>query len=240
MVSQRKIFCISMQRSGTTSVGDWLAAHGLRRAGFPISSSHHWTRYWMEGNYEAIFQSTAFRETDVFEDDPWWCPEFHRHLATRFPDAIFVLLTRDPAMWFQSLCNHSSGRNPGPIDIHCRIYRREEELEELRRSGADPHAWNLLDITMHADHYMEVYQRHTGSVVEAFSAMPQRLFMARLDDSATFPRICDFAGIPRNPSIPVPRSNAATPAMRAALHDYIVRRREVGTIPQSPSISQHD
>jgi hypothetical protein len=46
---------------------------------------HGWTKLWLDGNFEQIFQSTEFLEADVFEDDPWWCPEFYK-----FPKLLFV------------------------------------------------------------------------------------------------------------------------------------------------------
>lgn len=227
--TSRKIFCISMQRCGTNSVGNWLQSHGLRRAGFPTSHKHQWTRLWMAGDFEAIFRSSAFQQADIFEDDPWWCPEFHRFLAHRFPDALFIFLERDPQAWFRSLCSHSTGRNPGATDIHCRIYRREDELEQLRQSGVNVRAPNLLDIVDHAEFYKKAYLRHTHSVIDCFRSMPQRLFHGSLDDPDVFPRMRDFVGIASNPAISVPH-NATVPAKWQALAAYMTRKNTVLSI----------
>lgn len=221
MITERKIFCISMQRSGTTSVGDWLEAHGLRRAGYPMSREHRWTHLWAEGDFESIFLSSPFQAAEILEDDPWWCPDFYRVLAYRFHHAKFILLERDPEAWFRSLCAHSAGRNPGPTDGHCRIYRREADLERLAQQGHDVSKFNLLDITQHAAHYQAAYQRHTRGVLQFFSNKPRRLLHGRLDDPTIFARMCEFVGVPLNPVLPIPRANAATPAMEQKLRTYL-------------------
>lgn len=217
-----RVFCLSMQRSGTTSVGDWLEAHGFRRAGWPLSSRLGWTRSWMNGDYEAIFTSPEFQECRAFEDDPWWCPGFHRVLANRFPEAKFILLTRDPDEWFESLCHHSGGMNPGWSDVHARIYGREAELAELvaRDPHLDPTAWNLLTITEHGEHYREVYRRHTRDVLSFFADRPGRLYIGRLDAAETFDEICSFLGVRRDPAVSVPRSNCRTADMAQRLQDH--------------------
>jgi hypothetical protein len=218
-----KVFCLSMQRSGTTSVGDWLEAHGLRRAGSPTSVRLGWTRLWLAGKYEEIFASQAFCEAEVLEDDPWWCPDFYRVVAERFPETKFILLERAPEAWFESMCHHSGGRNPGWSDVHARIYDRESDLRSVlvQQPELSPQAWGLLSIVEHAAHYMRLYRRHGEAVREFFQAAPERLLHGRLDDPGMFLRICDFAGVHHDPTIPVPHSNARTDAMRRQLHRYL-------------------
>lgn len=221
----RRLFCLSMQRSGTTSVGDWLEAHGLVRAGYPTSARLDWTKLWMRGAHEAIFQSPEFQGAEILEDDPWWCPDYYQFLATRFPDARFILLTRDPDDWFESLCHHSGGLNPGWSDIHARIYDREDDLRTVlaSREGIGPSHTGLLSIADHKTHYQTVYQRHNQNVREFFAGMPQRLFFGRLEDPQTFIDLCDFAGVRHNPSIAIPRSNARTAEMAERLAHHRAR-----------------
>lgn len=223
-----KTFCLSMQRSGTTSVGDWLEAHGLRRAGSPTSVRMGWTRLWMQGNYDAIFSSSEFKRADVLEDDPWWCPDFFRVVADRYPDSKFILLERDADAWFESMCHHSGGRNPGWTDIHARIYGREADLEEVlqRNPGIPADGGSILSIVEHREHYQAVYRRHGEAVRSYFRDQPDRLFVGRLDDPDVFQRMCGFVGVEHDVRVPVPRSNASTDAMRDALEAYFEKRAQ--------------
>lgn len=219
-----KIFCLSMQRSGTTSVGDWLEAHCLRRAGSPTSVRLGWTRLWLEGKFEQIYASPEFQAAEILEDDPWWCPGYHRHLAERFPEARFVLLTRDPDEWFDSLCHHSGGLNPGWSDVHARIYNREAELQLLLQNNPTTltASGGLLSIVEHRDHYKAIYQRHIEEVRKTFADASHRLFLGRLEDSQSFLELCEFAGVKRNDKLLIPRSNARTEEMRRQLAARLV------------------
>ena len=214
-----KIFCLSMQRSGTTSIGDWLEAHGLKRVGSPTSVRLGWTRLWFEGRFEEIFNSPEFQNAEILEDDPWWCPRFHHYLAERFPKARFVMLTRDPDDWFDSLCHHSGGMNPGWTDVHAKVYEREVDLDYLLQNApvTNPTRANLLSIVEHREHYKSIYLRHINNVKLAFANSPERLFVGELKDSNSFYDLCDFVGIKRNLKIHIPRSNARTEAMQRNL-----------------------
>jgi hypothetical protein len=220
------LFCISMQRSGTTTVGDWLESHGLERAGYPTSSRLGWTMLWMQGEHEAIFRSPEFQSAEIFEDDPWWCPDFYKVLAERFPTARFILLTRDVDNWFDSLCHHSSGLNPGPTKVHARIYKREHHVQDLidKDQHCDPMQPGLLSILDYDAHYKSVYLQHSQSVREFFSEMPGRLFSGPLDAPQTLIDLCVFAGVNHNPAIPIPRSNART----AEMVDRLAKAKQVG------------
>jgi Sulfotransferase family/Sulfotransferase domain len=213
------LFCVSMQRSGTTTVGDWLEAHGLERAGYPTSSRLGWTNFWMQGDHEEIFSSPEFQSAEIFEDDPWWCPDFYRVLAERFPTARFILLTRDVNDWFDSLCHHSGGVNPGPTNIHARIYKREHHLQALIEAdpNCDPMESGLLSVIDYEDHYISAYLQHNQSVCDFFASSPDRLFCGCLDSPQTLVDLCYFAGIKHNPIIPIPRSNARTVEMAQRL-----------------------
>ena len=213
------LFCLSMQRSGTTTVGDWLEAHGLERAGYPTSSRLGWTNSWMQGDHEEIFSSPEFQSAEIFEDDPWWCPDFYRVLAERFPTARFILLTRDVNDWFDSLCHHSGGVNPGPTNIHARIYKREHHLQALIEAdpNCDPMESGLLSVIDYEDHYISAYLQHNQSVCDFFASSPDRLFCGCLDSPQSLVDLCYFAGIKHNPIIPIPRSNARTVEMAQRL-----------------------
>ena len=87
-----KVFCISIQRSGTTSVGDFFVHFGYPTAGHGDSRNNSWSKHWYDGDLESIFSSNDFLSYQVFQDDPWWLPEFYKVLYYRFPNAKFVLM----------------------------------------------------------------------------------------------------------------------------------------------------
>jgi len=114
-IGKVKIFCVSMQRNGTTSVGAFfLAASKFRVARYNYSWENQWTYKWSIGDYESIFNSSKFRSCQAYEDDPWWLPDFYRVLNYRFPNSKFILFYRDSDAWFNSMMSHSNCHESRP------------------------------------------------------------------------------------------------------------------------------
>ncbi len=198
---ERKVFCIGMQRSGTTSFGNFCEAElGLARRGFDISIANEWTRAWMNGAHERIFASPDFRSGEIFEDDPWWCPRFYEVLARRFPQARFVLITRDEDAWFRSLLAHSGGRSPGHTDLHAAIYGRQAEWEALLAAPGGSFRrknWQGLSLEGHDAFYKAAYRAHAQAARAFFAAeAPERFLDIRLEDPDKFRKVAVFLGFP--------------------------------------------
>ena len=198
-----KVFCISIQRTGTTSVGKFFRDFGFRWSGWPDAESHDWMRLWYEGNYEASFSSVEFRTSTAFEDSPWWFPGFYKILYHRFPNSKFVLFKRDPDRWFESMIAHSGGDILGDSRSHCKVYRREFEYYKLRELGNfDEELENKIygEKTMkligHERHYKEIYQLHNTEVVEFFSKVsPESLHVGSLEDPEKWKNLGKYLGV---------------------------------------------
>lgn len=194
-----KIFCISFQRTGTTSTGKFFKDHGYHVAGYNRSRKNDWTLKWFSGNHEAIFNSTDFRLFQVFEDDPWWCLDFYKVLFHRFPSARFILFERDSDAWFNSMVAHSGGKTLGNTYRHSKIYRREVEFYKLfgSRELYSREVDNLLPMAnMHRDHYTSLYELRIREVKEFFNQFDAtRLFVGKLEDSQKWIKLGDFIGI---------------------------------------------
>jgi len=207
--NKEKIFCISMQRTGTTSVGEFFKHFDFKVADWPTSNRNKWSYYWEQGDFEKIFNSSEFKKNKVFEDDPWWLPEFYKVLYHRFPKAKFILFTRDSEAWFNSMLNHSKGKTLGNTKRHCKVYRREEdffnfinkeELEIYNEKVID----NLLSLRGYDEHYKRLYEIRNKEVVDFFKKQsPNSLFVCRLEDSLKWQKLAKFMNIkiPSNFSI---------------------------------------
>ena len=201
---EEKIFCISIQRTGTSSVGKFFRDHGYHWAGWPADRRNNWSRSWYEGNYEKIFNSMEFRMANTYEDSPWFFPGLYKILFHRFPNAKFILFTRDSDAWFQSMINHSRGNVLGRSRIHCKIYRRETEYYDLLHSGAiDEKDENRIrnEKTMkitpaHANHYKAIYNLHNMEAAEFFEkCSPHSLHVGKLEDPDKWEKLEKFLGL---------------------------------------------
>ncbi|GAA4244680.1 sulfotransferase [Winogradskyella damuponensis] len=196
-----KIFCISFQRTGTTSVGQFFKDFGFRVASYDTNRSNNWSVKRFLGDYESIFNSKEFRNYQVFEDNPWWEVDFYKVLYYRFPDAKFILFTRDADKWFNSMMSHSNGKTLGNTFRHSSIYNRKEEFYE---TFSDKHFYeairktdNLLDINeTHRTHYKNVYNLRNKEIVDFFNAIsPNSLFTAQLEDTDKWKKLGAFFNI---------------------------------------------
>ena len=197
----RKIFCISFQRTGTTSVGEFFRIFGYASRGWPECEKNDWSQLWYDGDYESIFSSKDFLSGQVFEDSPWWHPEFYKVLFHRFPDSKFILLMRDPNKWFASMLSHSSGKIIGNDKRHCKIYRRELEFYSLLESNSiacpsESRHSKQISLNENEKHYKGIYKLHNREVVDFFERVsPNSLFTCRLEDPYKWQKLGQFFGI---------------------------------------------
>lgn len=194
------VFCISIQKTGTTSVGKFLRDVGYRTAGWDVCERNEWGEAWYEGDYDSIFSSVDFRRANAFEDAPWWYPDFYKVLYHRFPDSKFILFERDPDSWFESMLRHSGGNVTGRTNIHCKIYRRELEYlrlierEDIDREREDRrYSDKSLKLYDYDDHYKRIYKTHNTEVKDFFQRHDRSaLHVGRLENPAKWQRLASF------------------------------------------------
>lgn len=198
--SKPKIFCLSSQRTGTTSVGQFFKMLGYPVADWKCSFGQAWSQKWYNGDFEAIFNDPLFKKNQVFEDDPWWLPEFYKVLYHRFPKAKFILFTRPAADWFDSIINHSGGKTTGNTLRHSKVYRRESEFYEFIQS-ADLEVYNhnkidnLLYLEGKREHYESLYVTRNFEIEQFFKEFaPHRLFTCSLYDQEKWQKLGAFVG----------------------------------------------
>lgn len=195
---KERIFCLSMQRSGTTSVGDFFSTFGFPSAGHSHSRKNNWSKSWYNGDYDTIFNSREFLSYQVFQDDPWWAPDFYKVLYHKFPNAKFILLTRDSKSWFNSMLNHSGGKTLGNTQRHCKIYRREFEYyqvfgSEINVNNSENDIDNLLSLDGMEDHYRKIYELRNMEIINFFKeAKNESFIVCDLMDQSKWKKIGNF------------------------------------------------
>ncbi|MEP5253980.1 MAG: sulfotransferase [Winogradskyella arenosi] len=198
---KNKIFCVSFQRTGTTSVGQFFKDFGYKVASYDSKRSSNWSTLRFLGDYENIFKSKDFKNHQVFEDNPWWEEDFYKVLFHRFPDAKFILFTRDADKWFDSMVSHSKGKTLGNTFRHSSIYNRKEEFyntfPNLSFYKSIATIDNLLEINeTHRTHYKKIYNLRNKEIVDFFNAVsPSSLFTTQLEDADKWQRLAAFFDI---------------------------------------------
>lgn len=175
-----------MHRTGTTSVGRFFRDFGFRWAGWPADERNGWSQSWVDGNFEKIFSSPDFINANAYEDCPWFYPNFYKYLYHRFPGSKFILFTRNPNLWFESLYRLNSGRVGGDPRVHSKLYRREEDFFRGKLSRIDGMA----------DRYKKIYRLHAIEVVDFFKRYePSALFVGQLEDPEKWKKLGKFLGV---------------------------------------------
>ncbi|PCI59985.1 MAG: hypothetical protein COB37_10135 [Kordiimonadales bacterium] len=174
----RKVFCLGFHKTGTTSMYYALGLLGYRVSGSLLENTSDFA--------VKLHQKTAdvSRKYDAFQDNPW--PLLYREMDALYPDARFILTTRDSAAWIKSAVKHFGERDT-PIRRY--IYGAGSPLgnEEI---------------------YCRTMQRHNSAVRDYFATRPDKLLELDLAGGEGWKKLCNFLGHDI-PDIPFPHSNKA-------------------------------
>lgn len=193
-----KIFCLSLQRSGTKSFGNFARnTLGLNVCSWKESSANRLSELWYRRDIDKIFSFIESAGFQAFEDSPWWHGDLYKFLPYRYPDAKFVCLYRPASDWLGSMQRHSGDRPLGNVRRHCEIYQRSYELMKLQ-----PIAKNLRDckksMTLSSTPlvYLNYHFKYHSEMKAWFELnnFSERLFMHSLYD-LDWKNLLDFTGI---------------------------------------------
>lgn len=181
--ASRKIFCVGLCRTGTTSLHEAFQAFGLR--------SKHFPHRLIDDPFGA-----ELGEAEAFSDLP--IPLYFREYAERFVDARFILTTRSEESWLRSmewlLANGpklwggpDSTWQPGGV----------VEQAHLRTFGTK---------TFEPEKMLAAYRSHNAEVLQFFSE-DTRFLHLQLDDTLLYEDLAKFIGIETRRRGPLPRAN---------------------------------
>ena len=186
-MTEPRVFCIGLNRTGTTTLGDACQLLGYSRLGWERTEqsffSHRLLKAWERG--DTGYLAKVASRYQVLEDLPW--PLVYQEMAEAFPDAKFVLTRRASVeQWLESQTKHTAqGKGYG---MHRKIY------------GA-------LTVAEDPDAYRTFYERHLCDVRDFFAGT-DRMTELCWEHGDGWPELCSFLGVPI-PDEPFPHSNPA-------------------------------
>lgn len=111
---RRKVFCIGLGKTGTTTFGAIMKQNGYRHKTGPFGEGLKLARIKA---YDELFKISD--QYDSLDDFPW--PYLYEQASARYPDARFVLTKRaESNAWFESLNSHNL--RLGPTDAQLLAY----------------------------------------------------------------------------------------------------------------------
>jgi hypothetical protein len=190
-----KIFCIGMNKTGTTSL-----AEAMEDLGYLMGNQYeaeHYLLDWEKRDFSRIIAHC--RHAQFFQDVPFSMPETYKVMDETFGGAKFILTIRDDAdQWVNSL-----------IRFHTKLWSpdgnppRKEHLVNVDRRYTG-WAWDLVRLsyeTTEDDLYNQEllkgqYHRYNQEVIDYFSNRPQDLLVLNVADDNAYEKLCLFLGKP--------------------------------------------
>ena len=179
-LARSKVFCIGLNKTGTTTLWQCGQILGFRCVGCRRDLL---ADLILRRDIRPLL--AVAREHEFFSDWPW--PLAYRYLDNCFPGSKFILSTRiTDRVWLLSLKRHSMNTHPFR---NCR---------KLAYGYHFPH--------MHGDSHIAFYQRHNDEVREFFKGRPNQFLEVCWERGDDWSKLCNFLDLPV-PNVPFPHSN---------------------------------
>lgn len=188
---RQKIFCIGMNKTGTTSLKEAFLQLGCkvgnqREAEMLLDS-------YLAGDYEPLIRYCS--GADVFQDFPFSYPNTFAVLDKAFPGSKFILSIRDsPEQWYNSLVRfHSKMFGHGYVPTA----RDLQESTYVYKGWAWKAHTALVPEGMlyNKSTLIGIYQDHCRRVVEYFEGRSDDLLVLNLSEDGSFEKFKTFLGI---------------------------------------------
>ena len=203
--SRQKIFCIGMNKTGTTSLETAFTDLGYKLGN---QNKAEWLlQYYKAGNFEPVinFCKTA----RVFQDFPFSYPGTYLHLDKAFPKSKFILSVRsNPLQWYNSFLRFyatvfGNGKLPGYNELLNTTYVHQgwmlQAIQALFKTPDD-------DI-YNAKILMQRYTDYNNEVINYFSGREDDLLVINLAKKDAYKKFCSFLHINNSPFSEFPWSN---------------------------------
>ena len=197
-----KIFCIGLNKTGTTSLEAELKDHGFRMGN--QHSGEDLVEEWAKRDFKKIIKLAY--SADAFQDAPFSYPYTYQALDMHFPNAKFILTIRDNfEQWYQSITRFHSKLWADGVRIPT-----ADDLKKARyRYVGRPYRGNrLLFDTPESSPYEKeglrrYYESHNRAVAEYFRHRSDRLLIINLSEDLAYKHFCSFLGLePRGSNFP--------------------------------------
>ena len=191
--NRQKVFCIGMNKTGTTSL-----KRSLKDLGYEVGNQLNAERLlidYRKGDFDSIIKYC--KTAEVFQDVPFSLPGTYKKVDKEFPNSKFILTIRDsPEQWFQSLANfHSKLFGKGKIPT----------IENLKESeyvytGYIFQVLTSLSSKLKSDPYnkkilTDCYTIYNDEVITYFKNRTNDLLVINLSEPDSYSRLLKFLGI---------------------------------------------
>ena len=162
-----KVFVIGFQKTGTMTMNGVLT-----QLGYQVCHENVWWKTNPNLDRDDLHDLAleAGKKYDAFVNNPW--PLFYEELEQAFPDAKFILTTRDTDSWKESARRHFSG-----------VSRPEFQT-----------IYGMDKFDGHEDEFIDLFENHNAGVIEYFVDKADKLLVIDITKNPDWKPICNFLG----------------------------------------------
>ncbi len=191
--NKTKIFCIGLNKTGTTSL-----EAALKELGFIMGNQRRGElllEEWKNRDFKKLFK--LCRTAQAFQDAPFSYPDTYKYLDKEFPGSKFILTLRDSdEQWYNSITRfHSKIWADGK-----RIPTKEDLMNATYRYKGKPWEGNRAlfntpeDEPYKKDVLLEYYNKHNEDVLSFFKGREGDLLVLNVADDTAYNKLCEFIG----------------------------------------------
>ncbi|WP_051169854.1 sulfotransferase [Mesoflavibacter zeaxanthinifaciens] len=189
--NKTKIFCIGLNKTGTTTIEKVLKDYGYSLGDQP--KAELLAKKWYNRDFNEIINYC--HTADAFQDIPFSLPFTYAFLDQYFTKAKFILTLRDnPEQWYESITKFhaklwAKGKDiPTSQDLKEANYRYKGYAFEINQfmfntPKEDPYNKKVL---------LNYYNNHMYSVIEYFRSRPDKLLVINVSNDKDYLRLADF------------------------------------------------
>lgn len=191
--NHHKIFCIGLNKTGTTSVRRAWQDLGLIVGN--QAEARDLLAPWLERDFAPIIQYC--KSAQAFQDSPFSFPYTYIALDQAFPGSKFILTVRNDAeQWYKSITKfHGKKWANGAIPT------KEDLMEAINGVKGRPWVVNraLFDTPEDQPYrkadFLDFYNRHIEDVTRYFKHRPNDLLVINLSERGAYQEFVDFLGV---------------------------------------------
>lgn len=187
---ENKIFCIGLNKTGTSSLHAAFEILGLKSVHFRDDEKRN-IKDIIENNYfneiniiEGLTHYNAFSDWDRY---PTTIPIF-KEFDKQYPNSKFILNIRDLEPWLKSRVKHV-----------------ERNQQVMRENPSRNLTWLTIDI----EGWTKEYNLHYNAAFEYFKDRPNDILTFDVTKGDGWDKLCPFLDLEK-PNIPFPKKNVAT------------------------------
>lgn len=206
MKTKSKIFCIGLNKTGTSSLDEAFKILGFKSVHFNCNKGN--IKNIIEKNYKnGDTLLLGIEDYDAYSD--WNNPNtcyLYKEFDKVYPNSKFILNTRNFEDWLLSREKH---------------LKKKPNLKELQKKHPDS-AWYNIDKEAWTKEWQEVHE----DIITYFKDRPEDLLIINVPSGEGWEKLCPFLGVPI-PNQTFPQKNKTPNRIKIIIFNYKVKVRQL-------------